>query len=331
MREDAGRGVEEVGRTSTGRAATVEGRADDHGIPRGREREAEEVVEGRSGLGENADGAAAEDEDRPRVRGAAVVEVGRADEEVTAERRHGGAELVARGSRRRFEGRHERAGHRVEEVGGAGIVGGGIVEARAHEELRAGERQGGAEEVVVRGRRVEQREWRGHRRRREEREDEETGQSADPGSVARRLDASRRGARRPPIPWEQRACRGFLALADQVRGAVRTGVGGVDGALRQHEAVTGTEAELAIAGAEGDLAGDDPDALVVVMRVRRVVRAGVVGPLEDREAVVLEALPERGRGRGIGARPGDELEAHGRDLPVVFSPVICRGFNALAC
>src|SRR5207249_12159878 len=97
-------------------------------------------------------------------------------------------------SRRRFEGRHERAGHRVEEVGGAGIVGGGVVEARAHEQLATGERHGGAEEVVVRRRWVQQRERRGRCRRREEREDEETGQSADPGSVARRLDASRRGA-----------------------------------------------------------------------------------------------------------------------------------------
>ena len=59
VREDAGRRVEEIGRTGPGRAATVEGRANDHGIPRGREREAEEVVEGRSGLGENADVAAA--------------------------------------------------------------------------------------------------------------------------------------------------------------------------------------------------------------------------------------------------------------------------------
>ena len=103
-------------------------------------------------------------------------------------------------------------------------------------------------------------------------------------------------------------------IADQVRGAVRTGVRGMDGALGQHEAVTGTEAELAIAGAEGDLAGDDPDALVVVVRVRRVVRARVVGPAEDGEAVALEPVAKGGLGDGVGAGPGDELEAHGPSL-----------------
>src|SRR5205823_10562935 len=124
-----------------------------------------------------------------------------------------------------------------------------------------------------------------------------------------------------PSPGEQRACRGGSAsprgaalgsaLADQVGGARGPRVGGMDGVAREHQAVAGTEAELAPLGAERDLARDDPDALVVVVRVRGVVGAGVVGPLEDGEAIALEALAEGGFGGSVGAGPGDDLESHG--------------------
>src|SRR5207244_121996 len=72
--------------------------------------------------------AALEDEGRARVRGAAV-EVRRADQEVGADGGDGGTELVARGGRRLEERGQERARRRVEEVGGARVAGGGVVEA----------------------------------------------------------------------------------------------------------------------------------------------------------------------------------------------------------
>src|SRR5207249_10890626 len=129
-----------------------------------------------------------------------------------------------------------------------------------------------------------------------------------------------------PSPGEQRACRGGSAsprgaappwgsaLADQVGGARGPRVGGMDGVAREHQAVAGTEAELAPLGAERDLARDDPDALVVVVRVRGVVGAGVVGPLEDGEAIAIEAPAEGGFGGDVGPGPGDQLEAHGLPL-----------------
>src|SRR5207248_9054628 len=141
--EGAGTRVEEVRRAGTGGAACVERRADDDRVARRGECEAEEVVEGGGGLGERAHRAALEEEDRTRVRGAAV-EVRRADQEVGADRGNRGAELVARGGRRLEERGQERARRRVEEVGGAGVAGGGVVEARGDGQVAAGERHGGA-------------------------------------------------------------------------------------------------------------------------------------------------------------------------------------------
>src|SRR5207244_12307662 len=113
-----------------------------------------QIVEGGGGLGERADSAALEEEDRTRVRGAAV-EVRRTDQEVGADGGDGGAELVARGGRRLEERGQERARRRVDEVGGAGVAGGRVVETRADEQVAAGERHGGAEEVVLGRRGVE--------------------------------------------------------------------------------------------------------------------------------------------------------------------------------
>src|SRR5207249_242661 len=138
-----------------------------------------------------------EEEDRTRGGGAAV-EVRRADQEVGADRGNGGAELVARGGHRLEEGGQDRARRRVEEVGGAGVAGGGVVEARADEQVAAGERHGGAEEVVLGGRGVE--ECGRPSGARQEHEDEEAGQRPDPASVARRSGPGRCGTRRLPIP-----------------------------------------------------------------------------------------------------------------------------------
>ena len=65
-------------------------------------------------------------------------------------------------------------------------------------------------------------------------------------------------------------------------------LGCVGRAFREHQAVAGTEGQLRSFGAEGDLAGDADDALVVVVVVRGVGRARGVGPLPDGEAFALQ-------------------------------------------
>ena len=218
--EGAGTRVEEVRRAGTGGAACVERRADDDRVARRGEREAEEVVEGGGRLGERADSAALEEEDRTRVGGAAV-EVRRADQEVGADGGDRGAELVARGGRRLEERGQERARRRVEEVGGARVAGGGVVEARADEQVAAGERHGGAEEVVLGGRGVE--ECGRPSGARQEHEDEEAGQRPDPASVARRSGPGRCGTRRLPIPGGATGVPGRVGVAARRRpGAQRS-------------------------------------------------------------------------------------------------------------
>src|SRR5438094_426258 len=151
----------------------------------------------------------------------APVEVRRADQEVGADGGDRGAELVARGGRRLEERGQERARRRVEEVGGAGVAGGGVVEARADEQVAAGERHGGAEEVVLGGRGVE--ECGRPSGARQEHEDEEAGQRPDPASVARRSGPGRCGTRRLPIPGGATGVPGRVGVAARRRpGAQRS-------------------------------------------------------------------------------------------------------------
>src|SRR5437764_507279 len=68
---------------------------------------------------------------------------------------------------------------------------------------------------------------------------------------------------------------------------------------------------MAFAGdAEGDLSLDDPQALVVVMRVRLVVGARVVTPAEDLEAFVSEAARQGAFARLRRLGPAQHLELH---------------------
>src|SRR5437016_14640084 len=95
-------------------------------------------------------------------------------------------------------------------------------------------------------------------------------------------------------------------------------------ALGEHEAITRAEVELLPLGAEGDLALDHPEALVVVVRMRRVVGVGRIGPREGLEAVGGEARGERALGRLVRALPGNLFETHGADSPCC-TPTPARG------
>src|SRR5439155_2896446 len=99
-------------------------------------------------------------------------------------------------------------------------------------------------------------------------------------------------------------------LADQVARALAPGARGVDRPLGQHEAVARAEAELLALGAEGDLALDHPQALVVVVRVRRVVGVGRIDPEERLVAVGGETGGERALRGLVGALPGNLFETH---------------------
>src|SRR5205809_779691 len=72
---------------------------------------------------------------------------------------------------------------------------------------------------------------------------------------------------------------------------------------------------LGTLGAEGDLAVDHPEALVVVVRVRRVVGVGRIDPEERLEAVGRETRGERALRGLVGALPGNLFETHGVDSP----------------
>lgn len=100
-------------------------------------------------------------------------------------------------------------------------------------------------------------------------------------------------------------------LADEVGGARRSRVGRVHRARREHQPVTRAEAERPPRGGEPDLAFDEPDRFVVIVRVGAVVRARTVRPREDGEAVTLEAYAERRRRGRRGALPRNQLELQG--------------------
>src|SRR5439155_23661646 len=104
-------------------------------------------------------------------------------------------------------------------------------------------------------------------------------------------------------------------LPDQVARALAPRARGVHRALGQHEAVARAEAELLPLGAEGDLALDHPQALVVVVRVGGVVGVGRVGPGEGLEAVGREAGSKRTLRRRLRAVPRNSFETHGADSP----------------
>src|SRR5947208_1769811 len=67
--------------------------------------------------------------------------------------------------------------------------------------------------------------------------------------------------------------------------------------------------------AEGDLAVDHPQALVVIVRVRRVVGVGRIDPEERLEAVGDETGGERLLRRRRRAVPRNSFETHGADSP----------------
>src|SRR5437762_3351156 len=89
----------------------------------------------------------------------------------------------------------------------------------------------------------------------------------------------------------------------------------VDRPLGQHEAVARAEAKLLALGAEGDLAVDHPEALVVIVRVGRVVGVGRIDPEERLEAVGRETRGERALRWCVGAVPWNSFETHGADSP----------------
>src|SRR5207302_9132138 len=97
-------------------------------------------------------------------------------------------------------------------------------------------------------------------------------------------------------------------LADQVARALAPGARGVDRPLGQHEAVARAEAELLALGAERDLAVDHPEALVVIVRVGRVVGVGRIDPEERLEAVRRETRGERALGRRLRSVPRNSFE-----------------------
>src|SRR5262245_4026596 len=103
---------------------------------------------------------------------------------------------------------------------------------------------------------------------------------------------------------------GAATLADQVRGAAWTRPRRVHGALRQHQAITGAQAELLALGAEGDLALDHPEALVVIVAVRGIGGRRTIVPGEGTEALGLEPVAKR---RLVGcprSGPRNALQAH---------------------
>src|SRR5262249_49119906 len=100
---------------------------------------------------------------------------------------------------------------------------------------------------------------------------------------------------------------GRSSLADHVRGAPRAGEGRVHRTSREHEAIPGSEPERAAARREGELAVEDPDALVgsVVMGLVAGVRG--IAPDQARKAFCAETRADLRLGGTRRARPGDAL------------------------
>src|SRR5262249_38783400 len=108
--------------------------------------------------------------------------------------------------------------------------------------------------------------------------------------------------------------RRLYTLAAQQGRARGAGDRRVHHPARQHQAVARPEPQLETSGAEGDVAVDRPQALVVVVRVRAVRRSGGVVPPEDAEALALELVPELVLDRSVGPGPRNPLEPH--SLPI---------------
>src|SRR5205085_2002847 len=131
--------------------------------------------------------------------------------------------------------------------------------------------------------------------------------AAEDDGAAPRREAARRGA---PRSHDAGAIPALTPLADQVERAARAGVRRVHCAGRQHEPIPGAETVVRAGGAEGDLAFDDPETLVVVVAVRRVVRVRGIAPRERLEAVRVEAGTQCVLGRRRAFAPGNALEPH---------------------
>src|SRR5262249_50819045 len=119
---------------------------------------------------------------------------------------------------------------------------------------------------------------------------------ADPRGGAR----SERAGREAP--------RLVAPLPDQVARALMPGERGVHGVLGEHEAIARAEVELLPLGTEGDLAFDHPEALVVVVRVLRVVGVGRIDPDERLEALGRQTGGERTLRRRLRAAPRNSFE-----------------------
>ena len=100
------------------------------------------------------------------------------------------------------------------------------------------------------------------------------------------------------------------ALADEVETPVGSGQRRMHGTLGKHQPVAGPEEVTLRPDAEGDLALDHPQALVVIVRVGLVVGRCVVAPAEDLEAFGFQPLAQRSFARLTGLAPADDLELH---------------------
>src|SRR5882724_3726146 len=135
--------------------------------------------------------------------------------------------------------------------------------------------------------------------------------AADGGTRLGGAESKRRRRPRLPAPPSRVTLLELVApLADQVARTFAPGARGVDRPLGQHEAVARAEAELLSLGAERDLAVDHPEALVVIVRVRRVVGVGRIDPEERLEAVGRETRGERTLRRRVRTLPWNSFETH---------------------
>ena len=100
------------------------------------------------------------------------------------------------------------------------------------------------------------------------------------------------------------------ALTDEVETPVGSGQRRMHGALGKHQPATGPQGITLRPDAEGDLALDHPQALVVIVRVGLVVGRRVVAPAEDLEAFGFQPLAQRSFARLTGLAPADDLELH---------------------
>jgi hypothetical protein len=111
-------------------------------------------------------------------------------------------------------------------------------------------------------------------------------------------------------------------LTDEVEATVDPHERGVHGTPRQHEPVAGLEGVALGADPERDLSSDEPEAFVVVVRVRLIVGSGVVAPTKDLETFRLQLPAQRSFARLDDPFPPDDFELHASALD--FESVLCE-------